>query len=430
MSSSSGTLLEHPLLAGVRAAAAGLGRAARAEAWQPCDADIEDSLAALVAVEARTAALRAVLLAEAETRSLKDRTQALSTAQWLTQRFRYSRAEAAARLREAALLGELPVVRAALAEGSLTVEQARVVAAALGRVDALPAVTEADRAAAAGFLIEAAASLSPAELARAGQALAEALTASPDTEDPAEAEAVAREHAAAEAAAQAAEQNRLVTRRRPGGGFSARFEVGNADEPVFAAWLRAADTPHAGTDGFEDTRARDQRRGDHLLDTLRADLTATGGNPTQVDDADHPDTADPDTADDADDAVGAQLVLPGPLADLRALTGTPGRLTPSHIHIGVTVPLDALQQGLAGAGRLDTGATLSAAELRRLACDAGIIPIVLDGQSMPLDVGRTLRDFTLNRHRLSCRLLVILGGWRHAEEDQSAVEGARDPAGA
>ena len=56
--------------------------------------------------------------------------------------------------------------------------------------------------------------------------------------------------------------------------------------------------------------------------------------------------------------------------------------------------LQALRDGLAGAGRLDTGATLSAAELRRLACDAGIIPLVMNGQSTPLDVGRALREFT------------------------------------
>jgi hypothetical protein len=139
MSSSGGTVLEHPLVAGARVAAAGLDRSLRAQAWQAGDADIEDSLTALVEVEARTAALRAVLLQEAEVRSLKDRTQALSTAQWLTQRFRWSRAAAAGRLREAEALGGRPAVRAALAEGTLTVEQARVVAAALTRVDTLPA---------------------------------------------------------------------------------------------------------------------------------------------------------------------------------------------------------------------------------------------------------------------------------------------------
>ena len=37
---------------------------------------------------------------------------------------------------------------------------------------------------------------------------------------------------------------------------------------------------------------------------------------------------------------------------------------------------------------------LSAAEARRLACSAGILPVVLDGRSLPLDLGRSKRFFT------------------------------------
>ncbi len=49
--------------------------------------------------------------------------------------------------------------------------------------------------------------------------------------------------------------------------------------------------------------------------------------------------------------------------------------------------------GLAAA-TLDTGARVSAATARRLACEAGIVPVVLGGNSQPLDVGRTKRFFT------------------------------------
>ena len=41
-----------------------------------------------------------------------------------------------------------------------------------------------------------------------------------------------------------------------------------------------------------------------------------------------------------------------------------------------------------GHALLDTDRTLSIAAARRLACDAGIIPVVLGGSSQPLDVGR------------------------------------------
>ena len=59
----------------------------------------------------------------------------------------------------------------------------------------------------------------------------------------------------------------------------------------------------------------------------------------------------------------------------------------------VTMTLEQLRTELAAAS-LDTGGLLSAGEARRLACEAGIIPLVLGGRSMPLDVGREQRLFT------------------------------------
>lgn len=56
----------------------------------------------------------------------------------------------------------------------------------------------------------------------------------------------------------------------------------------------------------------------------------------------------------------------------------------------VTMQLDTLLGGLRAAS-LDTGNRISAGEARRLACRAGIIPVVLDGASMPLDLGRRRR---------------------------------------
>ncbi len=62
----------------------------------------------------------------------------------------------------------------------------------------------------------------------------------------------------------------------------------------------------------------------------------------------------------------------------------------------VTMRLDQLLADLETAGvcTLDTGARISAAEARRLACRAGIIPMVLGGRSQPLDVGRRRRLHT------------------------------------
>ena len=58
----------------------------------------------------------------------------------------------------------------------------------------------------------------------------------------------------------------------------------------------------------------------------------------------------------------------------------------------VTTGFDPLNQ-LLRHGMLDTGEMLSAESVRRLACDAGIIPAVLDSAGLPLDVGREQRLF-------------------------------------
>lgn len=64
----------------------------------------------------------------------------------------------------------------------------------------------------------------------------------------------------------------------------------------------------------------------------------------------------------------------------------------------VIVTLDQLRTELATAGLIDAdlthGANLTAAEARRLACHAQIIPVVLGGDSEILDLGRTRRLFT------------------------------------
>ena len=62
----------------------------------------------------------------------------------------------------------------------------------------------------------------------------------------------------------------------------------------------------------------------------------------------------------------------------------------------VSMTLDQLMAKLdtAGVCTLDTGGRISATEARRLACSAGIIPIVLGGRGQVLDVGRRRRLHT------------------------------------
>ncbi|MCL1586789.1 MAG: HNH endonuclease [Actinomycetia bacterium] len=59
-------------------------------------------------------------------------------------------------------------------------------------------------------------------------------------------------------------------------------------------------------------------------------------------------------------------------------------------HITVTVPYDVLTGAKRQLPELD-GYTIDPATLRRWSCDAGIVRIILDGDSQPMDVGRRTR---------------------------------------
>jgi hypothetical protein len=101
------------------------------------------------------------------------------------------------------------------------------------------------------------------------------------------------------------------------------------------------------------------------------------------------------------DASGPDLRTPAArradaLVDICQLALRTGQLPitggqPAQLH--VTIDLDALQRDLA-IGHLDTGALLTPEATRRLGCDAAVIPVLLDGASVPIDVGRARRPFT------------------------------------
>ena len=86
-----------------------------------------------------------------------------------------------------------------------------------------------------------------------------------------------------------------------------------------------------------------------------------------------------------------------PRPSARLLERLPRTASPDHggnaATLVVTVDHDKLAHDL-GVARLSTGHAISVGEARRLACTAGILPMVLNGASQPLDVGRRKRFHT------------------------------------
>ena len=120
-------------------------------------------------------------------------------------------------------------------------------------------------------------------------------------------------------------------------------------------------------------------------------------------------TIEPETAEELDAMLGALAKPDGP-SDDRHPTQRLGDAFCDVIHHAIDSPDLPARGGekphlnatmdythlLAGIGTatLEGGALLSAAAARRIACDCGVVPVVMNGASVPLDVGRTRRLVT------------------------------------
>ncbi|GLZ39519.1 HNH endonuclease signature motif containing protein [Actinokineospora sp. NBRC 105648] len=134
--------------------------------------------------------------------------------------------------------------------------------------------------------------------------------------------------------------NYLSWRRRRDGRVQGRFELCPVDGARFEALIGPLAAPRT-SDGTTDLRSQTERAGDALAEVIDLALSA------------------PDLPTEAGERP----------------------------HLAVTVALADLESGLRRA-LIDHGGTLTASQARLLACDAKIIPHVLGGAGLPLDVGR------------------------------------------
>ena len=179
-----------------------------------------------------------------------------------------------------------------------------------------------------------------------------------------------------------------LVRRRDG-----RLEFkGRLHDPVDGEVFLGAIDPLAEPFGPDDTRSLAQRRIDALKDIV-GDSGRPGGltnDTTHPDDADAAVEADGDTDAHPADEDDAGALIPQP----RRPEPAPARAQrPGRALLTITMDLRWLQLAT-GHGALDTGAPVDPATVRRWACDADIVPVVLGSRSEPLDVGRMQRTVT------------------------------------
>jgi len=325
-----------------------LDRAAGAEPLYLTTVEKAGVLVDLERLQARLAELQLRVLAVAD--DVAEQAGARDAAAWLAHQARRDPETTRADARLASALdGERPLVREGMRSGGVSVAQARVIVRVL---EDLPADLDADVVTRAeGVMVDYAADYNPSQLRRLGRHLLDVVA--PEIAEQAEARRLA------DAEAHAETKTRLSL--RPVGDGTTRLSgvLPDLDATRLRIYLEALTSPRASS-------GQAHRDG------------AASGNP----DLDR---------------------LPYPRRLGHAFRSLIGLMDPAGLprHGGlnttlmVTMSLDQLRSDLNAAELLDSpGDQITASQARRLACGAGIIPVVLGTDSQILDLGRQARLFT------------------------------------
>ena len=323
----------HPVVATVLDLRSTLSTLSETPVWGLSTTDTEAGLLEVTALATQVAQLQLRLLAHAGRVNVGQSVGATSPANWLAHASRTTRPAVHRAARLAARLEEAhPVVDQALATAAINVEQATVIVDA---VDDLPDNVESSVVEQAeAFLLREAADHDARALRILGRRLLEVVD--PDAAEAEEARRLEAEEAAARAAAS-------FTMSDDGHGqCRGRFTLPSLHGSMLRKALVALAAPARHPDVPPETPTK------HKLGLAFMEYIETR----------------------------SEVTLP----NAGGCSAT----------VVVTIDLETLMGGLAAAGLCDR-TKISASEARRLACRAGVTPVVLGGKSEPLDVGRKRR---------------------------------------
>jgi hypothetical protein len=335
----------HRLLTVARAVDAALAEVGEAAAWSMNQEEQRETLLMVDRIQSRVSELGLRVLNAARLNDLEAESGATSTAAWLAHRTRQTRARchAAARLAEA-LDERYDATREALAAGEINTDQAEAIVKAVDALtrehDDLPPDIHAR---AEAHLLDLAERFDAGQLRRLGKRLFEVVC--PEAADQAEGEALAKEE-------ERARRTASLTMRDTGDGtVEGRFRLPVLHASLLKKALEALTSPRRLGEGRLDPETGKKLPYEVLLGQGFMELLENHLDP----------------------------------AGLPSQGSSPFTLV-------ITMGIDALMTGI-GVATLETGERISAGEARRLACRAGVIPMVLDGESVVLDMGREQRLF-------------------------------------
>ncbi len=354
--------MDHP----IRVAARELGDVLKSVAdVNPAFMSTPDKAAALVelaGVESRVAELRLRVCADAD--DVADEAGARDVGVWAGAETRRRRADCAADLRLARALADRPALAATLRAGEVNLDQARVIATCVA--DLPPGVGAAVVDEAEVALVGYAATYGPAELRRLGRRILDVIA--PEVAEAAEARALA------DLEASAAQRMRLALRAQGDGTTRITGLIPDAAAARLATYLHAFTNPRRSEGLSPFAPGEPSEPGPHACAYGRRTAQAFCDLLESVD----PTRLPVHGGDATTLVVTMSLASLASLASLRAELGTAtvGNPAPGESHDRIT-----------------------AAEARRLACTAQIVPAVLGGAGEVLDLGRAQRLYSRAQRR-------------------------------
>ena len=356
-------------LAGARSLLASIDHAGR----RRLDAEVRLGLVSeVVALGRQVEALRVVLIAEADRAKAAETARGTSMKTLLAVSSKVTAAEAASWVYGGQEVTAHPLVAQAALSGEVSVAQARSIDRVLGELPAT--LTAGQRAEAEQFLLDKAALVDAQDLAKQTRTVLEQVA--PQTD------AVEEELSRLDAQRKQAWAGRSLVfsnDRRGSVLFKGQLPIleGEAFKRLVEAHAvsnRRAVEQAADRHDEAGLRSFEQRTADGLIALVagRAPEPAQFGAEGQA----------PERVEGSKPAGPASTSAP-------TRTGPPVRPT-----VVVTLSFDDVLNRVEQAGVLASGEQVTAGELRRLACDATIVPIVLGSASQPLDVGRDQRLVT------------------------------------
>jgi len=300
-------------------------------------------LGSLVRAEARIAALRLRSLASADRAKAAARSGAASTGQWAARIARADQVDVQRQVGLAQGLADRRAAEQALSSGSISAAHAAVIVQA--DRDLPGQVTAVQRETVEIALVEKAKVLTPSSLRRAARRAIEEVEADRAAVDEHEDDLVRAEEDRALA------KVRLSLHDNDDGTVTGHFTVPTLHGQLLRKVLQAMTAPRRGRLGASQAQVGERE--------AQTDWARARGH------------------------AFCELLEHLPVDHLHPKTAAT---------VVVTIAEDALREAIRVAG-LDTGGALSVSEARRLACGSGILPAVLGGASLPLDLGRSARLF-------------------------------------